>query len=539
MHHVRTTLAGCLALTLLAGCGAAPRHSQLASVTPVGVASRPSRRSTGAGIHTIKHVVVVMQENRSFDSYFGTFPGADGIPARDGRFTVCVPDPRGGRCDRPYHDPALVNGGGPHDAGPATQDADGGRMDGFVRMAESSGGRGCGATTGVCSPDSPTDVMGYHDAREIPNYWRWAHDFTLQDHMFESVDSWSLPSHLFLVSGWSAKCSVRDDPASCKNDIELNGFHTSQIAGQGKGAQVRPGLRPLTRCLRRHGVPLRGFGLDLHNPAMPRALVACRTRAPRRVVKRLAPDANYAWTDLTYLLHKAHVSWRYYVHGGLQPDCEDGNANCTPAKQSATTPEIWNPLPAFTSVKQDHQVGNVQDVSRFFNAARAGRLPSVAWVVPDETHSEHPPANIHAGQTYVTRVIDAAMRSPDWDSTAIFLAWDDWGGFYDHVPPPKIDRNGYGLRVPGLVISPYARRGHVDHQTLSFDAFNKFVEDDFLAGSRIDPRTDGRPDPRPDVREADPRLGDLARDFDFTQRPLAPDPLPLHPSPGPASRPGG
>ncbi|HEX7291483.1 MAG TPA: alkaline phosphatase family protein, partial [Conexibacter sp.] len=399
------------------------------------------------------------------------------------------------------------------------------------RMAETAGGRGCGARTGVCSVDAPADVMGYHDAREIPNYWRWAHDFTLQDHMFESVASWSLPSHLFLVSGWSARCSRRDDPSSCRGDIQLDGFHTSQIAGAGvaRARRVRPGLHPLVRCLGAHGVPRRGWGLDLHNPAMPRALAACRGLASARVARRLSPDANFAWTDLTYLLHRAGVSWRYYVHGGLQPDCEDGDANCTPGRQSARTPEIWNPLPSFTTVRQDRQLGDVQDVSRYFRAARAGTLPAVSWVVPDEKHSEHPPSNIRAGQAWVTRVIDAAMRSPDWDSTAVFLAWDDWGGFYDHVPPPRVDRNGYGLRVPAMVISPWARRGWIDHQTLSFDAFNRFVEDDFLGGARVDPGSDGRADPRPDVREADPRLGDLRRDFDFSQRPLPPDPLPPRP----------
>jgi len=126
----------------------------------------------------------------------------------------------------------------------------------------------------------------------------------------------------------------------------------------------------------------------------------------------------------------------------------------------------------------------------------------------------------------------------DWNSTAIFLTWDDWGGFYDHVVPPQVDQNGYGIRVPALVISPYAKRGHIDHQTLSFDAFNKFIEDDFLGGQRLDPRTDGRSDPRPDVRETNPILGDLVRDFDFNHRPSPPDPLPLNPAPGPASHPG-
>jgi phospholipase C len=130
------------------------------------------------------------------------------------------------------------------------------------------------------------------------------------------------------------------------------------------------------------------------------------------------------------------------------------------------------------------------------------------------------------------------MQGPDWDSTAIFLSWDDWGGFYDHVVPPKVDENGYGLRVPGLVVSPYAKKGYIDHQTLSFDAYLKFIEDVFLNGQRIDPRTDGRPDPRPDVRENAPQLGNLMYDFDFSQSPLAPLILPTSPEPGPASIPG-
>jgi phospholipase C len=121
------------------------------------------------------------------------------------------------------------------------------------------------------------------------------------------------------------------------------------------------------------------------------------------------------------------------------------------------------------------------------------------------------------------------MRGPDWDSTAIFLAWDDWGGFYDHVAPPAVDGQGYGLRVPGLVISPYARTGYVDHQTLSFDAYLKFIEDDFLGGQRLDPATDGRPDPRPDVREKAKVLGNLSGDFDFNQQPHAPVILPPNP----------
>jgi hypothetical protein len=118
------------------------------------------------------------------------------------------------------------------------------------------------------------------------------------------------------------------------------------------------------------------------------------------------------------------------------------------------------------------------------------------------------------------------MSGPDWSSTAIFLSWDDWGGFYDHVAPPVVDQNGYGLRVPGIVISPYAKKGYIDHQTLSHDAYVKFIEDDFLHGQRLDPATDGRPDPRPDVREDNATLGNLLNDFDFSQKPLPPVILP-------------
>ena len=192
---------------------------------------------------------------------------------------------------------------------------------------------------------------------------------------------------------------------------------------------------------------------------------------------------------------------------------------CKFRPQRATTPSIWNPLPRFTDVLQTHQVNHVQDSSLFFKAARAGRLPAVSWVIPNYAQSEHPPASIKRGQAWVTSVINAVMRSKDWRSSAIFLTWDDWGGFYDHVKPPRVDSLGYGIRVPGLVISPYARQGFIDHQVLSPDAYLKFIEDDCRGRQRIDPKTDGRPDSRPDVRENEPILGDIRADFNFHQRP--------------------
>jgi phospholipase C len=438
------------------------------------------------GIHKIKHVVIIMQENRSFDSYFGTYPGADGVPMKNGVPTVCVPDPSSGQCVRPYHDSGDRDRGGPHAYRSAVADIAGGNMDGFIRQAERHG---------VCAPNDPTcgrqcpagqsrctDVMGYHDYREIPNYWRYARDYVLQDHMFAPVASWSLPAHLYMVSAWSAYCASPTDVAGCFND-------------------------PVTS-----GLP-KDFG-TLHG----------------RLRRAFQPGPFYSWTDLTWLLHRQGVSWRYYVFPGGEPDCGNAAAiTCPFVKQSARTPGIWNPLPHFTTVREDNQLGNIVPVSDFFTAAKQGTLPAVSWVVPNNRVSEHPPALISAGQTYVTHLINTIMRGPDWSSTAIFLSWDDWGGFYDHVMPPRVDQNGYGLRVPALVISPYARKGYIDRQTLSHDAYLKFIEDDFLGGARIDPRTDGRPDGRPTVREALPILGDLARDFDFSQKPRAPVLLPLHP----------
>lgn len=441
---------------------------------------RGSTSSADAGIHKIKHVVVIMQENRSFDSYFGTFPGADGIPMRKGEPSACLPDLGVAPCERPYVDHRDNNGGAAHNAASEAADVHGGKMDGFLETARRSE-QSCTAFNPACST-GPIDVLGYHTQQDIPNYWRYASDFVLQDRMFEPTTSWSLPAHLFQVSEWSATCTAHNRPNTC-ND--------------------------------RHDIPVVGA-------SPPNNWIPHPAGSPGTPI--------YGWTDLTYLLHQHNVSWGYYVATGTEPDCQnDAALSCAPVRQDARTPGIWNPLPYFDTVNTDGQLQNIQSVSNFYGAAKNGTLPAVSWVVPSGDVSEHPPSSISAGQSYVTSLVNAIMRGPDWSSTAIFVAWDDWGGFYDHVVPPVVDRNGYGLRVPGIVISPYARRGYVDHQTLSFDAYAKFIEDDFLGRHRLDPRTDGRPDPRPDVRENAPVLGDLTADFDFHQPPRPPELLSVHP----------
>ena len=154
------------------------------------------------GIHKIKHVIVIMQENRSFDSYFGHFKGAKGIPKG-----ACVPDPVNGGCVKPFADHKDSNKGGPHMDANALADIDHGKMDGFVKEAELH----CHGT-----PPCPTDVMGFHPASDIPNYTAYAKDFVLADDFYESDHSWSLPAHLFMVSAWSATCSHPKNPMSCK-----------------------------------------------------------------------------------------------------------------------------------------------------------------------------------------------------------------------------------------------------------------------------------------------------------------------------------
>ena len=138
-------------------------------------------------------------------------------------------------------------------------------------------------------------------------------------------------------------------------------------------------------------------------------------------------------------MHKYGVSWRYFVFEGSEPDCEDDEAvTCAPVTQGPKTSGIWNPLVDFGDVKEDGQLGDVQSLTNFYSAVQNTSecgLPNVSWITPNDKVSEHPPALVSTGQAYVTTLINSIMRSPCWGSTAIFLSWDDWGGFYDNVVP--------------------------------------------------------------------------------------------------------
>jgi phospholipase C len=447
----------------------------------------------------VQHVVIIMQENRSYDNYFGIFPGGDGLP-NDGKghFTVCNPftlnDPSKG-CVIPFHDTSLYQSGSNHDHQAFFFDRNNGAMNGFVEEQELVEPPGCrkhysgSRRSHKCDGYKIHDVMGYHTWKEIPNYWHYAETYMLQDHLFEPVDQYSGGSHLMLTSEWAAQCRTHN-PMSCRSFVDP------------------PWIRP-------------------DNP-LP-----------------------FAWTNLTWLLDHMGVRWRYYLSEGGTPDCDDqtDTDTCDPEIQDSKTATLWNPLPGFTtfaeSVRRSPRYAeHVIAVKNFYEDVAKGRLPEVSWIVPSFDVSEHPDSNIVDGMNYVTTLVNLIMKSAYYYNTVIFIAWDDWGGFYDHVIPPIVDTTetgvlwGYGFRVPGIIISPYVA-GHFDHQILSFDAYNRFIEDVFLGSQRLDPRTDGRPDPRPNVPEAittgraysthkSVPIGDLLHDFDFKRVPIPPRILDNH-----------
>jgi len=439
----------------------------------------------------IKHVIIIMQENRSFDSYFGTYPGANGIP-----YGVCLPivmnDAKKG-CVAPFHDVHDQNAGGPHFEQAAQADLDDGiktaLMDGFVAQQWL-------VLNKKCHPNAPScggtragvlrhDAIGYHTDAELPNYWAYAQHFVLQDQLFEGERSWSLPSHLDLVSEWVATCANRTKAMSCKTAPDIKNYDKS---------------------------------------------------------------TEFPWANLFQLLDVNDVTWKYYLGAGNEPDCDDGEMTCAPQIQAPKVPSIWNPLPNFAWVKsfpKSYLATHNPSLDQFLIDLNNKALPQIAWVVPADSYSEHPPNGVTAGMEYVTSLVNAIMQSPYWANTAIFIAWDDWGGFYDHVVPPNVDTNdtatpieGFGLRVPGLMISAYAKAGTVDHALYGFDSYATFVENLFLNGTRLNPAALGNPDSRPDIRDAltsvtfpngsTAPIGNLLDEFDFNQTPLPPLVLSAH-----------
>lgn len=374
----------------------------------------------------IRHVIWIMQENHSFDNYFGTYPGADGIPP-----STCLPTLPGSKhCVAPFHMPQ----GNPicdlrHEWDVAHAAYDNAKMDGFV-WAEGT-----------------PYTMGYYDEREIPNYWRYARHFTLADRFFSSLNGPSGPNHVYTVAAQSG-------------GLIVNAFTVKQVEDV----------------------------LD-------------------------DPD-GFSFASMVSLFSKTSVSWKYYVETQPQrPGHQKIGINLyypNPKEYS-----LWNPLPAFKAVRDNpeamkHLVG-LQD---FYRDLRDGALPEVSWIVPMMRDSEHPPQPLANGMWYVTSLVNAVMQSQYWNDSVIFLTWDDYGGFYDHVPPPTVDAFGYGPRVPAIIISPYAKPGHISHYEYDFTSILKFIEVRWNLGH---------------LTARDDRANDLSDAFDFEQKPNAPLVIPVPP----------
>src|SRR5712691_8383676 len=219
----------------------------------------------------------------------------------------------------------------------------------------------------------------------------------------------------------AASASRPDGVPRRAGDPQLLGVR-SQFRPPGPHVRAQLGLEPPGAPLARLRLvgevqrPLRREHVLDQSPGVP--------TGPSTTLKQYPHGPIYGWTDLTYLLHAHHVSWASYAARGRAPDCFSGPITCYTKLKGPDTPGIWNVLPNFTDVRQDGQTAAAeQPAGAFFAAAARGTLPAVSWVTPNFRDSDHPSASIHTGRAWVTRLVDAVMRGPDWTSTAIFLAW--------------------------------------------------------------------------------------------------------------------
>lgn len=329
----------------------------------------------------IKHFITLMQENHSFDNYFGTYPGADGFPPG-----LCEPidlnRPEAG-CVEPYPigDDAISDLA--HSAETFEAQYNDGQMNGFV----------------AAHGDRPADIaalaMGYYDDYNLPYYWNIADEYVLFDRFFTSSNGGSVRNHFYWVTGTP-------------------------------GNYERDSLKP--------------EGFDEIPTIFDR-------------------------------LQEAGISWKFYVQNydpdiNFLADLDDGDH----------AQLVWVPLLNYRRFVTDPELSSrIVPLDEFYDDLENGTLPAVSYMVPSGS-SEHPPGSIQAGERFIRAMLTSLMRSSYWDSSAFMWTYDDWGGWYDHVKPPQVDAYGYGFRAPTLMVSPYARRGHIDTTELDFTSMLAFVE---------------------------------------------------------------
>jgi phospholipase C len=384
----------------------------------------------------IKHVIIIMQENHTFDNYFGAYPGANGIPKN-----VCMPldpDHADHNCIRPFLSTNLSPLDMSHGYLSSKIANDNGKMDGFM-LAESEN----------------NNTMLYYGNKTIPYYWDLAQHYVLADNFFSSAQSYSLPNHWYAIAGQAPTVSTY-------------------------------------------------YGLT-QKPDNA-------TADEKRIAKEYLLEANRISTvaDLfiNHNINATSITWKYYYHqipiGGYEEAIRRGDAY-----------DYWNPFAAKASSYTKESASHFATRDQIFSDLKNGALPEVSWVIPRDNQSEHPPHNIISGMNWVAYVVDSIMQSPYWDSTAIIVTWDDYGGFYDHVQPPSIDKYGLGFRVPAIIISPYAKPGYIDHTQYQFESILKFIEWRFNM---------------PSLTDRDENANAIINAFDFKQKPNPPHVIRLSPA---------
>jgi phospholipase C len=365
----------------------------------------------------IQHLVILMQENHSFDNYFGTYPGANGLPSGT-KMPIDPNNPAAGYVV-PWHIGNATITDLSHSAATYTDQYNNGNMDGFVSALNARNQDGKLA-------------MGYYDDQDIPYYWNLADNFVLFDQFYSSAKDGSVANHMYWVAG------------------------VSPVAPKGQN--------------------------------LSDVLVTVPTIFDR--------------------LQAAGVSWKFYVQN-YDPTITYRDVGTSGNRESQV---IWVPLLKFGRFIDDPTLSShIVDLSQYFIDLENGTLPAVVYIVPSGA-SEHPPSSIMSGQRFVKNIIQELMRSSAWDSSAFMLAYDDWGGWYDHVTPPQVDTYGYGPRVPVLLISPYAKTGYIDHTMLDFTSMLKFIEQNW----NIAP-----------LAVRDTNANNFLSAFDFNQSPRLPNFLPL------------
>ncbi|MDQ6932724.1 MAG: hypothetical protein M3160_06070, partial [Candidatus Eremiobacteraeota bacterium] len=378
-----------------------------------------ARIAPGQLMSPLKHLLIVVQENRSFDNLFSGFPGADS--GTSGLATIGLADGK----DIDHAHAAFVT------------EYDGGRMDGFGKINYFPG------------PVRPAGNYPYSHVvqTDVQPYWDLAARYVLADRMFATETSGSFTSHLDLIAG-----------SATDNGQTIVDFPTNLPWG----CDAPPGTT--TEILHPNGLVTGG-----------------------------GPFPCYDDLTLAQLMDTAKVSWKYYAPAVTQ--------TAQPGDQGG---RVWSAFDAVSPIRYGIDWANdvISPETKVLNDISAGTLPAVSWVIPDFANSDHPESASNTGPSWVSSIVNSVGQSTYWNSTAIVVLWDEWGGWYDHVPPPQLDYAGLGMRIPMIVISPYARSHYVSHTQYELGSILKFVE-----------RTFGLPS----LGTTDQRASSIEDCFDFTQ----------------------